>query len=89
MFQDSSKSSGRFVEDFCNWQNNPYYGKFIYQSGLGKIAAKLTGSKKIRLYHDHMLTKEPGTRMATPWASFKRPNILKTSTLKSFEIFRY
>ena len=89
MPQDRSKTTGRFVEDFCNWKNNPYYGKFIYQSGLGRIAAKLTGSKKIRLYHDHMLTKEPGTRMATPWASFKRPNICKTSTLKSFEIKEY
>jgi ectoine hydroxylase-related dioxygenase (phytanoyl-CoA dioxygenase family) len=24
-------------------------------------------AKSARLYHDHMLTKEPGTRQATPW----------------------
>ena len=25
------------------------------------------GSRGVRLYHDHMLTKEPGTRAPTPW----------------------
>jgi hypothetical protein len=25
------------------------------------------GSRQVRLYHDHMLTKEPGTRQRTPW----------------------
>ena len=25
------------------------------------------GSTVVRLYHDHMLTKEPGTRQRTPW----------------------
>jgi ectoine hydroxylase-related dioxygenase (phytanoyl-CoA dioxygenase family) len=24
-------------------------------------------SRSARLYHDHMLTKEPGTRQPTPW----------------------
>jgi ectoine hydroxylase-related dioxygenase (phytanoyl-CoA dioxygenase family) len=24
-------------------------------------------SRSVRLYHDHMLTKEPGTRARTPW----------------------
>ena len=31
------------------------------------MAARLTGSRQVRLYHDHMLTKEPGTRQPTPW----------------------
>jgi ectoine hydroxylase-related dioxygenase (phytanoyl-CoA dioxygenase family) len=58
---------GRFVEDFCNWQDNPHYHRFIFDSGLAEAAARLMESSTARLYHDHMLTKEPGTRQATPW----------------------
>jgi ectoine hydroxylase-related dioxygenase (phytanoyl-CoA dioxygenase family) len=31
------------------------------------VAARLMQSRTARLYHDHMLTKEPGTRQPTPW----------------------
>ena len=58
---------GRFVEDFCNWQHNDAYRDVIFGSALAAAAARLTGSRGIRLYHDHMLTKEPGTRARTPW----------------------
>ncbi len=58
---------GRFVEDFCNWRENPAYQRFIMESPLGQIAADLIGARAIRLYHDHMLTKEPGTLQPTPW----------------------
>jgi ectoine hydroxylase-related dioxygenase (phytanoyl-CoA dioxygenase family) len=58
---------GRFVEDFCNWQENADYRRFIFESGLAQTAARLMRSRTARLYHDHMLTKEPGTRQPTPW----------------------
>jgi ectoine hydroxylase-related dioxygenase (phytanoyl-CoA dioxygenase family) len=58
---------GRFVEDFCNWRENDYYRRFICDSALPETAARLMRSSTVRLYHDHMLTKEPGTRQATPW----------------------
>src|SRR5580704_7281501 len=53
---------GLFVEDFCNWQENADYRRFIFESPLAEAAAQLMQSKTARLYHDHMLTKEPGTR---------------------------
>jgi ectoine hydroxylase-related dioxygenase (phytanoyl-CoA dioxygenase family) len=56
-----------FIEDFCNWQDNDAYRSVIFDSALSGAAAALTGSKQIRLYHDHILTKEPGTRAPTPW----------------------
>jgi ectoine hydroxylase-related dioxygenase (phytanoyl-CoA dioxygenase family) len=62
-----SDDPGRFIEDFCTWQANPYYKRFIYESPVSVIAAELMGSKKTRLYHDHLLVKEPGTRQCTPW----------------------
>ena len=58
---------GFFIEDFCNWQDNAAYRGVITQSPLAAAAARLMGSQQVRLYHDHMLTKEPGTRQKTPW----------------------
>ena len=58
---------GFFIEDFCNWQHNAAYRRFIHESPLAQAAALLTRSRSARLYHDHMLTKEPGTRAPTPW----------------------
>jgi len=58
---------GFFIEDFCNWQDNEAYRRVIFDSALPAAAGLLTGSQTIRLYHDHMLTKEPGTRAPTPW----------------------
>ena len=58
---------GYFVEDFCNWQDNEHYRRFIFESPLAETAGRLMQSSTARLYHDHMLTKEPGTRQPTPW----------------------
>jgi ectoine hydroxylase-related dioxygenase (phytanoyl-CoA dioxygenase family) len=58
---------GRFVEDFCSWQENERYRRFIFESPLAEMAGQLMQSRSVRLYHDHMLTKEPGTRARTPW----------------------
>ena len=58
---------GFFIEDFCNWADNPQYRQVIFNSALAPVAARLMQSRTARLYHDHMLTKEPGTRQPTPW----------------------
>lgn len=63
----SADDPGYFVEDFCNWQIIKEYQQFIFDSALGHVAAQLMQSKTARLYHDHLLVKEPGTRQATPW----------------------
>ena len=58
---------GRFIEDFCNWQDNADYRALAIDSPLPEAAALLMQSRSVRLYHDHMLTKEPGTQQKTPW----------------------
>ncbi len=58
---------GFFIEDFCNWQDNAAYRDVIVNSSLAPIAGALMQSQNVRLYHDHMLTKEPGTVQRTPW----------------------
>lgn len=63
----SADDDGAFVEDFCNWQRLPAMERFIRASGVAAIAAELMGSTSVRLYHDHVLVKEPGTRQRTPW----------------------
>jgi Phytanoyl-CoA dioxygenase (PhyH) len=58
---------GRFVEDFCTWQNNFHYEHILKETALPYIARELMQSNSVRLYHDHLLVKEPGTRAPTPW----------------------
>ncbi|MEO7401629.1 MAG: phytanoyl-CoA dioxygenase family protein [Polaromonas sp.] len=58
---------GRFFEDFCNWQAIPQFGQFIHETPLALAAQRLMQSSTVRLYHDHVLVKEPGTRQRTPW----------------------
>src|SRR5579871_5174901 len=58
--------TGFFIEDFCNWQENHHYRRFIFETALPQAAASLMKSQTVRLYHDHMLTKESGTRQRTP-----------------------
>lgn len=58
---------GRFFEDFRCWQRIPEYEAVLRDSALPAIAARLMASRTVRLYHDHLLVKEPGTRQPTPW----------------------
>jgi ectoine hydroxylase-related dioxygenase (phytanoyl-CoA dioxygenase family) len=58
---------GWFIEDFCNWPENEHYRRFIFESPIAEAAGRLMRSTTSRLNHDHMLTKEPGTRQKTPW----------------------
>jgi ectoine hydroxylase-related dioxygenase (phytanoyl-CoA dioxygenase family) len=59
--------TGRFVEDFCNWPRIAEYETFVRTSRAAEVAARLLGSTTVRLFHDHTLVKEPGTRQRTPW----------------------
>jgi ectoine hydroxylase-related dioxygenase (phytanoyl-CoA dioxygenase family) len=58
---------GAFVEDFRNWQRIPEYEAVIRGSALGAVAGALMGSSAVRLFHDHLLVKEPGTLDRSPW----------------------
>ena len=58
---------GFFIEDFCNWNSNVDYRAIACSPTLAAIAGKLMGSRTVRLYHDHMLTKQPNTTTRTPW----------------------
>ena len=63
----SADDPGRFFEDFCSWQRVPEYEHIMRHSALPEIAASLMQSRTARIYHDHLLVKEAGTRQPTPW----------------------
>ncbi|MDK3017174.1 phytanoyl-CoA dioxygenase family protein [Pseudodonghicola flavimaris] len=59
--------TGRFFDDYCNWQRIPEFAEAVAQSPVAEVAADLMGSNSVQMFHDHVLVKEPGTSMATPW----------------------
>jgi ectoine hydroxylase-related dioxygenase (phytanoyl-CoA dioxygenase family) len=63
----SRPEDGFFFEDFCNWQRIAEIEQFVRSSPAAAVAATLTGSSMIRLYHDHVLVKEARTSQRTPW----------------------
>lgn len=69
MFKVASQPDdpGRFVEDFCRWQEIEEIEEIARTSRAADAARQLMGGGSVRLFHDHVLVKEPGTRQETPW----------------------
>ncbi len=59
--------SGRFFEDYCNWQRIPAFAAFMRESPAAAIAGQLMRSQAAQVFHEHILVKEPGTAKPTPW----------------------
>ncbi|MEM7746036.1 MAG: phytanoyl-CoA dioxygenase family protein [Pseudomonadota bacterium] len=66
VYQDD-KGGGRFFIDYCNWDRIPQYRDFIFNSPVSEVAAKLMDSRKVQLFHEHVLVKEAETGIPTPW----------------------
>ena len=56
-----------FFDVYCNWQRIQEYKDFFFHSNIAKLASRLMKSKKVNLFHEHVLIKEPGSRKKTPW----------------------
>ena len=56
-----------FYDDYCNWQRIDEYRKFFFDSGIAKIVSQLMKSKKVNIFHEHVLIKEPDSIKKTPW----------------------
>lgn len=61
--------TGRFFDDYCNWERIPEFAEVARDPNIAEAAAALMGSDTVQMFHDHVLVKEPGTSMATPWHS--------------------
>lgn len=64
---DRAGETGLFFDDYCNWQRIPEFREVAHAPDIAEAAAALMGSRSVQLFHDHVLVKEPGTSMATPW----------------------
>jgi ectoine hydroxylase-related dioxygenase (phytanoyl-CoA dioxygenase family) len=64
---DKPGETGLFFDDYCNWQRIPEFDRVLRNGPAAAVAADLMGSNAVQLFHDHVLVKEPGTSMATPW----------------------
>jgi ectoine hydroxylase-related dioxygenase (phytanoyl-CoA dioxygenase family) len=73
-----------FFQDFCNWDRIPGYKALVTESPMARIAARLMRSKSARIFHDHVLVKEPGTSVATPWHQDAPYYLVKGSMSVSF-----
>ena len=58
---------GDFYDDYCNWSRFKEYNNFILNSPAAEIAGYLTQSSEMRIFHEHVLVKEPKTAESTPW----------------------
>ncbi|MEM6415336.1 MAG: phytanoyl-CoA dioxygenase family protein [Pseudomonadota bacterium] len=56
----------RFYSADMVWLENPIIRLFVLSPRIAKIAADLLSVKAVRLYHDNLLSKEPGCGR-TPW----------------------
>lgn len=61
------EGAGSFWDDYCNWSRIPEFRRFLFHSGIARMAADVMGSRTAQLFHDHVLVKEPGTGKPTPW----------------------
>jgi ectoine hydroxylase-related dioxygenase (phytanoyl-CoA dioxygenase family) len=59
--------SGRFFDDYCNWQRIPEFRRFVLESDAAEIAARVMESNRAQFFHEHVLVKEPATAKETPW----------------------
>jgi ectoine hydroxylase-related dioxygenase (phytanoyl-CoA dioxygenase family) len=65
-YTDPDESVG-FWSDYVTWRDVPEYRQVVFESGLAGVAAQLMGSHSARIFHEHVLVKEPGATERTPW----------------------
>ncbi|MCP3936191.1 MAG: phytanoyl-CoA dioxygenase [Actinomycetia bacterium] len=59
--------TGRFFDDYCNWNRIPEFERVVRHSAAAEVAGLLMQSPTVQIFHDHILVKEPGTSTPTPW----------------------
>lgn len=62
-----SAGQGRYFGDYCNWNRFKGIERVALSAALAKYAADLMQSETVKLFHEHVLVKEPHTTHYTPW----------------------
>ena len=76
--------SSPFFQDYCVWNQFDGYRSLVSDSPMGAIAAKLMRSRTARIFHDHILVKEPGNSIVTPWHQDSPYYLVKADKTVSF-----
>ena len=61
------QEAGRFFHDTFVWTRNDICRRFVFESPAARIARQLMRSRKVNVFFDQWLIKEPGTTTKTPW----------------------
>ena len=64
---EKKNSKELFYDDYCNWKKIKEYKDFFFKSNIAKLVSKLMNSKKVNIFHEHVLIKESGSLKKTPW----------------------
>jgi ectoine hydroxylase-related dioxygenase (phytanoyl-CoA dioxygenase family) len=56
-----------FVQKVNLWRVHEGIRRYVLNPRLAEIARRLIGTSRIRLWHDHLLTKMPGDSKPSPW----------------------
>ncbi len=67
LHRNYTRDGARFFGDYCNWTAIPEFRSFVHDSPAGEIARQLMGSRVARIFHEHLLVKEAGADIPTPW----------------------
>ena len=47
--------TGRFFDDYCNWQRIEEFKHVIFNSSAEHVASELMNSDRVQLFHEHIL----------------------------------
>ncbi len=83
-YRPESDGGAEFFQDYCVWSQFDGYNALVRHSPMPAVAATLMGSKTARIFHDHVLVKEPGTSVVTPWHQDAPYYLLRASQTVSF-----
>ena len=65
--EGASDNTAAFFQDYCVWNQFDGYRSLVTDSPMAELAAALMQSSSARIFHDHVLVKEPGSSVVTPW----------------------
>ena len=63
----AEKEKGRFFTDHHMRKRIPQFQQFLDESSVAEIAGRIMKTKKLNLFDEHLLVKEPGTENPTYW----------------------
>ena len=63
----AGEREGRFQHDRMLWRNHDDFRAFVFESPAAAIAKAFLRANEVNFYFDHLLVKEPGAEIPTPW----------------------